>query len=27
VTLEEGVPCLVDWYMENRAFASQIVTE
>lgn len=26
VTLEEGVPCLVDWYMENRAFASQIIT-
>lgn len=27
MTLEEGVPRLVNWYMENRAFASQIVTE
>ncbi len=27
VTLEEGIPRLVDWYRENRAFASQIITE
>ncbi|HEY9086614.1 MAG TPA: NAD-dependent epimerase/dehydratase family protein [Anaerolineaceae bacterium] len=27
VTLEQGIPRMVNWYMENRAFASQIVTE
>lgn len=27
VPLEEGVPRLVNWYMENRAWASQITTE
>jgi len=27
VTLEEGVPHMVDWYLQERSWASQIITE
>jgi UDP-glucuronate 4-epimerase len=27
VTLEEGVPRMVDWYLQERSWASQIITE
>ena len=26
VTLEEGIPALVDWYRQERSWASQIIT-
>jgi len=27
VTLEEGIPRMVDWYLKERSWASQIITE